>query len=455
MAPWLPPSSSPTPVNAPDLTRSCTRRHNLRVDLSNKLVVQAGMQLGLALFTAGVTVGAVRTSLSGLVRRTKRLEDQFDELPKNYVPRSEVERALNYLTEITTGIRHSIDAYFAGHRAAWSGSLLASAETSVYDPVSEQRLALVHPDLARRVHAALDALAQHGTFFRVAQGLRTFAEQDALYAQGRTAAGHVVTNARGGWSNHNFGCAVDCYPFLQGRSGDVNFNPSSVQFQAMVVALKAQGLAWGGDWHDPVDPPHFQLAHVPVTPTDADRAAFVRGGLKAVWAQYSPTIHAAAEDGPQLTIRFIAESDLISEAIRKVTFSEWSHVELLTPENTWLGAHSDGGVEERAFDYCTPDRERRYSLPVTQDQLDRMLAYARGQIGTRYAFKDIAGLLLHEDLTESDRLICSWFVYNVLWAGGLFPLNVLPGYANLVTPETLHLSPVFIDHCTFELPEKA
>jgi hypothetical protein len=150
------------------------------------------------------------------------------------------------------------------------------------DTVSNQRLALVHPDLARRVNAAAEQLAGQGIYFRVAQALRTYAEQDALFAQIPK-----VTNARGGWSNHNFGCAVDCYPFLAGSSGDLNWASHSAQFQAMVAALKAQGLVWGGDWYSIVDPPHFQLAGVPVTPTEADRAAFQRGGLAAVWAQYS------------------------------------------------------------------------------------------------------------------------------------------------------------------------
>ncbi len=426
------------------------------MDLSNTLA-QHLWQIGVGIFTAGATVGGVRATLTGLSRRVRRTEDILDQLPVTYVPRSEVERALNFLTEITTGIRSSIDAYFAGHRAGWSGSLRASAET-VYDPVSEQRLALVHPDLAARVHAAMEALAPHGTFFRVAQGLRTFAEQDALYNQGRSAPGHIVTNARGGWSNHNFGCAVDCFPFLSGRTGEINFDPHSAQFQAMVAALKAQGLAWGGDWHSLQDPPHFQLAHVPVTPTNDDRAAFAHGGIKAVWAQYTPTLHAAAEESAedvpttQLTLRFIAERDLISAAIREVTFSEWSHVELLTPENTWLGAHADGGIAVRHFDYANPDRERRYSLPVTVDQLERILAYARSQIGTRYNFEDIAGLLLHRNLTQNNRQICSMFVFEALWQGGLRMLNVLPGFSNLVTPETLHLSPLLIGQCTYEFP---
>lgn len=154
------------------------------------------------------------------------------------------------------------------------------------DAVSEQRLALVHPRLREKVYAAKAVLAAKGTFFRVAQGLRTYAEQDALWAQGRTAPGHKVTNAKGGFSNHNFGCAVDCFPFLSGECGEVNFHEATQQFKAMVSALRAQGLAWGGLWTTMPDAPHFQLAEVPVTPTAADRAALARGGLEAVWAMY-------------------------------------------------------------------------------------------------------------------------------------------------------------------------
>lgn len=154
------------------------------------------------------------------------------------------------------------------------------------DAISNQRLALLHPKLVVAVNTAANLLAAQGTYFRVAQGLRTYAEQDALYAQGRTIPGHIVTNAKGGYSNHNFGCAVDVYPFLSGATGELNWNAKSPQFASMVTALKAQGLAWGGDWKSIPDYPHFQLENVPVTPTDADRAEFAKGGLEAVWAMY-------------------------------------------------------------------------------------------------------------------------------------------------------------------------
>lgn len=155
------------------------------------------------------------------------------------------------------------------------------------EPLSEQRLMLCNPELVRRVHLAAEQLAEAGTYFRVASGLRTYDQQNALYLQGRDGKpGHIVTNARGGYSNHNFGCAVDCYPFLTGQAGDLNWDPTTPQFLAMVKALKAQGLAWGGDWISLHDFPHFQLANVPVTPTAADRTAYARGGNMEVWAMY-------------------------------------------------------------------------------------------------------------------------------------------------------------------------
>ena len=77
------------------------------------------------------------------------------------------------------------------------------------DKISEERLNEVCPELARRVRRLSDKCEANGIHIRVSQGLRSWEQQDLLYAQGRTDAGKVVTNARGGQSAHNFGYAVD------------------------------------------------------------------------------------------------------------------------------------------------------------------------------------------------------------------------------------------------------
>jgi len=84
--------------------------------------------------------------------------------------------------------------------------------------------------------------------------LRTYTEQDALYAQGRTADGHIVTNARGGYSNHNFGIAFDVGVFEGSK-----YLPESSNYKAVGALGVDLGLEWGGNWKTIVDQPHFQL----------------------------------------------------------------------------------------------------------------------------------------------------------------------------------------------------
>jgi len=156
------------------------------------------------------------------------------------------------------------------------------------DQRSEAQLATVSPDFAALVRNAADALAASGTYLLVVSGLRTAAEQNALYAQGRTAPGHIVTNARAGFSMHNYGLAVDVVPYLSGQTGALNWNVSTPQYQAMVAALKAQGLVWGGDWKSLADYDHFQMPKLPNSPTAAMRADYGSGdtaALSNIWTK--------------------------------------------------------------------------------------------------------------------------------------------------------------------------
>jgi peptidoglycan L-alanyl-D-glutamate endopeptidase CwlK len=151
---------------------------------------------------------------------------------------------------------------------------------------SEATLATVSPALADKVRTAATALEADGTHLLVVSGLRTAAQQDALFAQGRTAPGKIVTNASAGHSMHNYGLAVDVVPFLSGDSGDLNWKADNAQFQAMVAALKAEGLAWGGDWVHFKDEDHFQLADLPANPSAAmigDYGAGDQAALNAIW----------------------------------------------------------------------------------------------------------------------------------------------------------------------------
>jgi peptidoglycan L-alanyl-D-glutamate endopeptidase CwlK len=159
-------------------------------------------------------------------------------------------------------------------------------EEPVMDARSEAALATVDPELADKVRAAASSLEANGTYLLVVSGLRSAAEQDALYAQGRTASGHIVTNAKAGQSMHNYGLAVDVVPYLSGESGILNWNPETEQFRALVTSMKAQGLIWGGDWIHFKDEDHFQMANIPASPDALMIADYGRGdepALQAIW----------------------------------------------------------------------------------------------------------------------------------------------------------------------------
>ena len=111
-----------------------------------------------------------------------------------------------------------------------------------------------------------------------------------------------------------------------------------------------------------------------------------------------------------ISIRFVTEKDVISQAIRGVTWSAFSHVEFVLDDGTTLGAHASGGVAIRPIDYDVFSNEERYRIAVTAEAKAAILAYAHAQVGKPYDFTDIAGIMLHRDWRNEDRWICSELV---------------------------------------------
>ena len=124
-------------------------------------------------------------------------------------------------------------------------------------------LALLHPRLQAilpKIKAECEAQALPVLW---TDGMRTKAEQDALYAQGRTAPGAIVTNVRYPNSMHNWGVAVDFCRNVRGREYD---DTDNFFFRVAFVA-KAYGLDWGGDWTSFRDKPHLQLGEYSIDGT--------------------------------------------------------------------------------------------------------------------------------------------------------------------------------------------
>ncbi|KRE82952.1 peptidase M15 [Rhodanobacter sp. Soil772] len=129
-----------------------------------------------------------------------------------------------------------------------------SEAISPVDDRSEKVIATLLPELRPIARALVQKAASTGIAIRVISGLRTYEEQAALYAQGRTAPGKKVTNARAGYSNHNFGIAFDVGVFEGSK-----YLPESPKYKAVGALGLDLGLEWGGNWKTIVDQPHFQL----------------------------------------------------------------------------------------------------------------------------------------------------------------------------------------------------
>jgi len=91
--------------------------------------------------------------------------------------------------------------------------------------------------------------------------LRTNAEQDALYAIGRTTSGAIVTNARAGESAHNpddtcKASAYDCCPMIGGKPMWDSKHPS---WQIVIKNGELAGLSASARWAGKLkEQAHFQ-----------------------------------------------------------------------------------------------------------------------------------------------------------------------------------------------------
>ena len=121
---------------------------------------------------------------------------------------------------------------------------------------------MLHPQLQNWIGLLQEKCAAQGLRLGISECYRTVAEQDALYAKGRTAPGSIVTNAKGSnySSQHQWYVACD---FFQNVPG--NLYPADFMNQVGAMA-KSVGLGWGGDWKT-VDKPHLYLKDWGADPT--------------------------------------------------------------------------------------------------------------------------------------------------------------------------------------------
>ena len=143
-----------------------------------------------------------------------------------------------------------------------------------FDQRSETNIRTLQTDVQKLCRDSVGRIRDAGFNVRVISGTRTYAEQTAIYRQGRFGnPGRVVSNAKAGQSWHNFGRAWDIGLFDK----DGNYLTSGPKYREASAHGKIPGVEWGGDWKSFKDEPHYQVTGDLKT-LSAMRANFERGG---------------------------------------------------------------------------------------------------------------------------------------------------------------------------------
>lgn len=139
----------------------------------------------------------------------------------------------------------------------------------------------LYPDFRVRLRGLVqDVKKITGLEIRATDGFRTQVQQAKLYSSGRTVPGVKHTNAKPGWSWHNYGLACDfCF---RGQDPYLSANPKRDElWEGFGKAARGLGLVWGGDFRAFKDRPHIELAYGLTLAECYELHNF--GGLAAVW----------------------------------------------------------------------------------------------------------------------------------------------------------------------------
>ena len=147
-------------------------------------------------------------------------------------------------------------------------------------------ITMCHPRLQKLAAQLAEECEKQGLIIKIGECFRTVAEQDALYAQGRTKPGSIVTNAKGSSysSQHQWGIAFDFFR----NDGNGAYNESGDFFGKVGAVGKQLGLGWGGDWKSIVDKPHLYLPDWGSTTSQLRQLYGTPDKFRATWEAAEP-----------------------------------------------------------------------------------------------------------------------------------------------------------------------
>lgn len=119
-----------------------------------------------------------------------------------------------------------------------------------------RELTELEPKVQLAARAAIAECEAQGLHALVSCTYRSGEEQNALYAQGRTKPGRIVTRSKAGQSFHQYRVALDLYPLVNGKP---DFTGTAKEWKEIATIFKKHGFEWAGEWKRFKEEPHFQI----------------------------------------------------------------------------------------------------------------------------------------------------------------------------------------------------
>ena len=110
--------------------------------------------------------------------------------------------------------------------------------------INSRSLSDLNPKVAAMCSEFINRCKEKNIDILITSTFRDAESQNALYAQGRTAPGKKVTNAKGGQSFHNWKVAFDFVPIVGGKAC---WNNDELWTKCGEIA-EGVGLEWAGRW---------------------------------------------------------------------------------------------------------------------------------------------------------------------------------------------------------------
>lgn len=146
-----------------------------------------------------------------------------------------------------------IDYYEPGHdwQSGYGLFILPKPEVPVMRDIN-----MLHPELASKAYKLIELAKAKGIDIIISQTLRNKADQDILYAKGRTTSGPIVTRVQYPHSLHCWGVAFDVAVIINKQASWI-----AAHFDVVGPLGESLGLRWGGRWQNFPDKPHFELLY--------------------------------------------------------------------------------------------------------------------------------------------------------------------------------------------------